>query len=268
MEAKSVDELSIKLKRKTGKEFINLRLGSLSFSIEHNDWSITFDGSEDSRVVTFEDKTNRKSARGKREIFRKFWEDQIVLRYEYSTKSWRILVLSNLIDHVDIMYAIAAIIGGLFNLITWRYLYGGNLLLYYPSLIVLIQVSLSIVPSVPIWYILVRTDYWLERNELVEELSGEQYPFLGFLKKNFSMPIRILLIPLIIYVYNYSKFLNIFPTEPHTFLGLFVDVTPLEILVMFALLFVLSTASSFVKMKALNTLRPLYARAFFQEPKR
>ena len=103
-----------------------------------------------------------------------------------------------IVDQTDIFLTFAAIFGEFINTLTWQYLYSGNLPLYFPSLIFLIQIAYSFGPTIPLEFMLIRIDYWAERNEAVERLSKDKFSISGVLKGNFSLLLRLVLILFII----------------------------------------------------------------------
>ena len=257
--AKSIEELKTKLSDLTGREFFNLKLRNLSFSIRNKEWSMVFNGNEDKKEVIFSDITKGRLARGKNKRFTDFWKDQIDQRYLYIKKTWRILVTTSFVEHIDLAYAFVAIFGELFNIFTWRYLYSSTLVLV-PGLLVFIQFAMAFPPALILFVFLIRIDYWEERKGLLRMLFGEKGHVLGMLEEHFSLWIRITLIPLIVLIYTDSSFLSLFPTVPHAFLQQFVDVTPLEIIETFVLLVTISLFSNYWKGKALNPTKPIIRR--------
>lgn len=265
--ANSIDELKSLLYGHTSKMFLNLKLRRLSFSIKNTQWSITFDGHKNKKNAIFSDKTKHKFAKGKMEKFRRFWKDQIVLRYEYSKKSWLLLFVSTYIDQIDLQFALFALFAEFFSIFTWRYLYSGGLM-YLPWMISFIQVALGIVPSSLLNFCLVRIGYWAERYSKLEEIEGKKNSAGLLFGRSLSMIIRIILIPLIIFVYTDSVFLSIFPTFPHTFMSYFADLSLREIMITLASLFGISLVSSRIRGSALNPARPIHSRKFIQMDKR
>lgn len=261
--SESIDDFRSQLAKVIGKDFFKIRLGKLSFTIKSSDWLVSFTGSENRRMLSFVDTSNRRSARGKCDSFKKLWKEQIDLTYK-NTKSWKTLLVSAFIDQIDIFLVFAAIFGELINMVTWQYLYSGNLLLYFPSLILMIQIAYSIGPAFPIEIMLIRIDYWVERNEAVERLSRDKFSISGVLKGNFSLLLRLALIPLIILIYSDSLFLSIYPTLPHAFLRTFLDIAPFYMVVTILILLAAKIISRVIRGEGLNRSRPIYKDRYFR----
>jgi hypothetical protein len=259
----SVDDFRSQLSKVVEKEFFKLRLMKLSFTIKSIEWLVSFNGSDNGRMVSFVDISKRQSARSKCDAFKKLWEEQIDLTYENS-RSWRALLISTFIDQIDIFLAFVAIFGELINIITWQYLYSGSLLLYFPSLVFLIQISYSVGPAIPLEFILIRIDYLSERKEAVERLSRDRFSISGVLKGNFSLLLRLVLIPVIVLIYSDSLFLSIFPTFPHAFLRVFLDVAPLYWIVTVLILLAAKIISRIIRGEELNRSRPIYKDRYFR----
>ena len=260
--SESIDDFRFQLAKAIGKDFFKIRLRKLSFTIKSIDWLVSFKGSDNGKMVSFVDVSKRQSARSKRDAFKKLWKEQIDLAYE-NTKSWKTIFVSIIVDQTDIFLAFAAIFGEIINILTWEYLYSGNLLLYFPSLIFLIQIAYSFGPTIPLEFMLIRIDYWAERNEAVERLSRDRFSISGVLKGNFSLLLRLVLIPLIALIYNDSLFLSIFPTLPHAFLRTFLDIAPVYMVVTILILLAGKIISRVIRGDGLNRARPIYKRLFF-----
>ena len=259
----SVEDLRYQLSNITQKTFFNIRISNLSFTIEHSEWIVSFRGSKRRRTLFFQDITNRKAARSKCDAYKNFWKKRITSIYE-SSKSRMFLLISEYIEYVDISLALCAIFGELINMATWPYLYSGNLLLYFPSLIFLIQIVYSAVIAMPMCFMLIRIDYWLDRNEAVDRLTRDKFSMMGVMRGNFSVLLRIAFIPLIILIYNDSLFLSIFPTLPHAFLQSFLDITPLYLTLTVVLVLVVKIVSTIIKGKALKSPKPIHNRVSSQ----
>ncbi|MHB1708459.1 MAG: hypothetical protein ACYCT2_03150, partial [Thermoplasmataceae archaeon] len=257
----SVDDFRSQLSEVTGKNFFKLGLRKLSFTIKSSDWFVSFNGSKNPRILCFVDTSKHQSARGKCNTFKRFWKKQIDLTYENS-KSWKILLISTYIDQIDIFLVLVAIFGELINILTWQYLYSGNLPLYFPSLVFLIQIAYSFVPAVLIEFMLIRIEYIVERNEAVERLSRDKFSMWGMLKANISLLLRLTLIPLIVLIYDDSLFLSIFPTLPHTFLHAFLDIAPVSWAVTILILLAVKIISRIIRGEGINRSRPINKREF------
>jgi hypothetical protein len=225
---------------------------------------VSFNGSDNGRMVSFVDVSKHQSARSKRDAFKKLWKEQIDLAYE-NAKSRKTIFVSMIVDQTDIFLTFAAIFGEIINIFTWQYLYSGNLPLYFPSLIFLIQIAYSIVPTIPLEFMLIRIDYWAERNEAVERLSRDKFSISGVLKGNFSLMLRLVLIPFIILIYNDSLFLSIFPTFPHAFLRTFLDIAPVYVVATILILLAGKIISRVIRGDGLNRARPIYKSGYFRK---
>ena len=262
--SESIDDFRFQLAKAIGKGFFKIRLRKLSFTIKSIDWLVSFNGSDNGRMVSFVDVSKHQSARSKRDAFKKLWKEQIDLAYE-NAKSRKTIFVSMIVDQTDIFLTFAAIFGEIINIFTWQYLYSGNLPLYFPSLIFLIQIAYSIVPTIPLEFMLIRIDYWAERNEAVERLSRDKFSISGVLKGNFSLMLRLVLIPFIILIYNDSLFLSIFPTFPHAFLRTFLDIAPVYVVATILILLAGKIISRVIRGDGLNRARPIYKSGYFRK---
>ncbi len=240
----------------SGKSSLNVKAKRLAFKLKSTNWEIDYDGISGNHSVIFRDLGRRSWARGKFDVFVDFWNEQITIRHNLR-KTWRYMAISMAIEFIDIILVFSAIIGYWITSWAWPYLYTGNNLRYLYFGIIALQVTYSFVPAALIEYAVVRIEYRLEENSARERVRSRKITFRRVLSENFSVILRMALIPFAVMTFSMSLFLNIFPNFPHQFLAIFQDATPRQWVIILLIAIISELAASKIRAEALSRRRPV-----------